>query len=121
MFDQQVKEMETELEIYSTYKVYTAPTKNETLEQYANLFFYNNKVYLKNALLTDSTRYATKADTFIEQPVTHEPQESHVDDYLTEDIVEEKKRFEEINFVFNKSKHNPFVVGISTQSIRDIT
>mgnify|MGYP006052881847 FL=1 len=117
MFDQQTKEMQTELEIYANYKIYNTPTKNETIEQYANLFFYQNKVYLKNALLTDSTRYAERTNTFIEQPITHEP----LDDYLTEDIIEEKKRFDDINFVFNKSKHNPFVVGISTQSIRDIT
>ena len=122
MFDEQMKEMETELEVYMNYKMYTAPTKKETLEQYAALFFYKGKAYIKNALLTDSQRYANKVNTFIDAPVTHDkPNIPELDEYLTEDIVEEKKKFEDINFVFNKTKHNPLVIGISTQSIRNIT
>lgn len=111
--------METELDIYSSYKMYTAPTKNETIEQYKALFFYNQKVYLKHSLLTDATRHATKSNAFVEAPITHtiEPE----DDYLIEDPVEEKAKFEDINFVFNKAKNNPLVIGISTQSIRNIT
>lgn len=119
MFDAQYKEMETELDIYSSYKMYTAPTKNETIEQYKSLFFYNQKVYLKHALLTDATRHATKSNAFVEAPITHniDPE----DDYLIEDPIEEKAKFEDINFVFNKAKNNPLVIGISTQSIRNIT
>jgi hypothetical protein len=58
-------------------------------------------------------------NTFIEAPITNE--EPELDDYLTEDIVEEKKKFDEIDFVFNRSHKQPLVIGISTQSIRNIT
>jgi len=119
LFDEQFKEMEREMEVYSNYKMYNAPVKKETMDQYTNLFFYGGKVYNKKALLTDSSRYSSKINTFIEKPI----QETNdtLDEYLKEDVTEEKKRFDDINFVFNKHKHNPLVVGISTQSIRNIT
>ena len=107
LFKSQEATLKKELNIYKSYKLLTAATIHQIEDQYTHLFFYEWYTYDKKSLLQESSLYQKTSQTYIE--------ESPLD---TEQTPEQEDEL--LNFIFQQNSKQAYI-GISTQSIRNLT
>jgi hypothetical protein len=115
LFNIQLTLVKKELDLHKKFSFITRQEYERTLKQYNLYYVHNGYVYKKADLISRSTKTSNLAHTFIEPPppfLSPTQQSSEDDDNTpTESTLEQ--------FVFNPQAHS--IVGISVQSIRNIT
>ena len=111
LFNQQLKDLEKEIQIHQKFKLNTAASIKQIRQQYNDLFFYNNYTYQKSALLDGAKEHHRKTNTHVFEPSLVEPPSTPI----TEDVDTIP------DFIFKKHSSLPDTIGISTQSIRNLT
>lgn len=106
LFQEQKALSQKELDIYKTYQLVNKATITQIEEQYEHLFFYEGYTYDKKSLLTNSYQHKATTETYIEQSPLN------TDTPPEEDPI--------LNFIFQQNEKQAYI-GISTQSIRNLT
>lgn len=109
MFKDQLALLSQELKTFHQYKLLTQKATKSIEEQYEHLFFYQGYTYQKAQLLQETQKLYQSTTTYIN------PTEPTPINLSTEDVLS--------SFIFNASPLNSTIkqIGISTQSIRNLT
>ncbi len=125
LFSTQLSQLDKEIKIHEKFKLNTAVTIKQIRQQYQDLFFYNNYTYQKSALLDGAKEHHRTTNTHIFEPsVTNHPQheeESTTETPISTQHVEGGIEDSIPEFIFKKHSSIPNTIGISTQSIRNLT
>lgn len=131
LFTTQHQLLNTEIDVHTKFKLNTAASIKHIRQQYDDLYFYQGYTYQKSSLLDAAKDHHRKANTHIFEPSIVEPttppstpihhnvpiqktqqSTSSVDSDATDTIPD---------FIFKKHSSLPNTIGISTQSIRNLT
>ena len=114
LFQEQLTLVKKELDLHKKFNFITRQEYERTLKQYNAYYVYDGYVYNKSDLLSRSIKESNLSRTFIEPPppfLTPSSTTTTDDETPTESTLEQ--------FVFNPESKS--IVGISVQSIRNIT
>ena len=115
LFTTQLQDLEKEIKIHEKFKLNTAAALKQIRQQYNDLFFYEQYTYQKSSLLDGAKEHHRKTNTHIFDPSLVEPTS-------TDGKSSEEDNTDTIpDFIFKKHTSLNNTIGISTQSIRNLT
>lgn len=116
LFNKQLIDLEKEIKIHQQFKLNTQAALKQIRQQYNDLFFYEQYTYQKSALLDGAKEHHRKTNTHVFEPSLIEPSTPN-----TNNTNQTQEDDTIPDFIFKKHSSLPNTIGISTQSIRNLT
>lgn len=126
LFAAQHTALNTEIDVHTKFKLNTAASIKQIRQQYDDLYFYQGYTYQKSSLLDAAKDHHRKANTHIFEPsIVEPPAPTSTSTPHNVPIPNVDTSTEDVggipDFIFKKHSSLPNTIGISTQSIRNLT
>lgn len=124
LFEEQEKKLNQEMKVHQQYKMNPQRTLDQIVNQYRDLFFYEGYTYKKSSLILSAQEHHRKTNTHIFEPaLTPTPLQAPASNHTSSSSSSDNKNVDiDIpDFIFKKHTSIPNTIGISTQSIRNLT
>ena len=118
LFQAQLKQLNQEIPLHEKFNLTTKASLKQTELQYQELYFHEGYTYRKDSLLQASSKHKKQTQTFLHDDIyTNTPIQSTT---IPQQSVEGGTDTIP-DFIFKKHSSLPNTIGISTQSIRNLT
>lgn len=117
LFQEQLNQLNKEISLHEKFNLTTNVSLKQTRKQYEDLYFYNGYTYKKSSLLEASTTHKRQTQTFLTDSPLDPSTDTQSSNTKNVEVVDDTIP----DFIFKQHASLPNTIGISTQSIRNLT